>query len=797
MLYRAVMTRAVWVSVRPAIYACVAIASAVANAEDAAPPQLVAVDTSRDCGAYCVDLALRMAGHEIIPPFDELRRQAAVDADGQTTLLAVAEALASNGVRIAVGRRDQRATGPFVARLNRTESGAPASHFVIIAPLTERDVVLYSPPLWVREVSWLDLRTRIDDVVLVFATKNSSDAPPAWWLVGGAVVAIGLCAVVLRRHWACAPLVLVLLHGGCADHPPRGVAFEQLAIDLGVITGERRVPLTVVNDTAEDVTIARPKVSCGCVQLDLDMSPLPAGAKRTGSAVVAAYPGDAKSVDIRLECSGGYSASCVIRFVGGERTRPREDSWLDGLSVGIPHRFVLKHVVSSEAIGTPVPGDPDPHWYVAYDNPIRVLETSHAFRDGQWHLEATWEITPDYPGPGEDDILCRLGRYTYQFALHWDAAAPSDAAVTSSRMLLPEGTDLEPPAVLSTLLREVPLAFVGSGPIEVQERWEEEEIHDATRAGVIRWRLDWRRPFDGKTECLQGPVEQPERRVVATADDSYTVEQTTLAGLEWRAWTTASTDVQWPESAIAGYFNNRALHDWCAFIKKHRPYEATLDESGTTCSVFLVGSRALRDVLHQWFANNSDARRPHTGDCVGWLVKLQRVGGRLVVTEWTQLHLLQHDADLEAATVVYWIKGVLPCVAQHVTKYEEYREVGGWCLPSRFAFRDATRAFRAFITHAARLVDAPAETWSLRPPSSFSGEGVHMDMRSGAVTRYTAGEWRPDDVAERMIREGEAIAAARSATGGQGGWVKAGAVCALIAMCVVLVAARRSLGNAA
>jgi len=385
-----------------------------------------------DCGAYCLGVALSLAGRPV-PDFMDLRVQAQTDANGVTSMKHLAEALRYNGVETSSRRTPEVLDAPFcIALVQKPEAPQEAGHFVVLEWLSDDVVIQYVPPFWVRRTRWSDLRGRIAPWIL--APETGSGVSMGLWLVGlcalaSAVVGAGL---VLLRWRSCAPataVALLVLLAACGDrgrstgaHLTGRIQFlPSRVVDLGLQSpGLHATVLLVQNNSEKAVAVRRVTSTCECTSLVFDKSrPLMPGEKRRLKATLRLDENTRRTVMIAVYLADGGGATAYILGQAGREERIRYPRTIDLGRVpgGSPTGFRFSLVDTSGSVRRIA-------WSADSLGEFRTTASAAGMRGGHATAWTDFELAPREVGPGRRVIEGRAGTIALRCAVLWDAVLP-------------------------------------------------------------------------------------------------------------------------------------------------------------------------------------------------------------------------------------------------------------------------------------------------------------------------------------------------------------------------------------
>lgn len=396
----------------------------------------------KDCGAYAVGIVLRALGREV-PSFERLREAAKVDEEGETTLLAVRDALAHFDVPTTaladVRDIDIDEDSLAVARMIKSERGGTQSHFVVLARKDDEFAVVYSPPNVAYIDRWTSLNKRLDGPALV-------TRPRRLWLrgAGAALLAVGVLllirALVRRRRVvqaASAALIAVALIGcdqaprSSPEHPVGAVLVGTPSdyIDSGIGTpGVRHVDFSVRNATTEEVAVEKVAVSCGCMSVTFDTSkPLLPQEVRDGRAALHLDPNERRTVILRF-LSKSKQPHGIVTIVGeaGALTGVRSQEVVDAgqVRVGVPVVVTLPMTIVKSEFNAALRTDRNQNarWRIIRGSTCRIVSKTPMVPDwssDELDLGARVEVTPLRNGPDDAVLECLIGSFPFRVGIQW------------------------------------------------------------------------------------------------------------------------------------------------------------------------------------------------------------------------------------------------------------------------------------------------------------------------------------------------------------------------------------------
>lgn len=396
-------------------------------------------DVERSCAAYCAGIVMTRLGLER-PRFPELQNAVNEDDHGYTSLFATGEALRQLGLVVEAIDPGPKPPAEIAIAAVVTPDSVGRPHFVVVEPLEQDLILLYSPPHWVDTASWASVRGSVRGPILAITSR------PSWWasgvLVGAAAIALATWCLARKRALSRA-LAIVALVGSCLVV---GACTRQSVrvsggptIDVGRVGAGESVEITVIND-GDPATIVDFTSSCGCALLNLQPGMILASGEGRLSMALNASEGERRQARFAIRFASRHEPlSFAIHFEGGKAAglKYQRDMRLGSVTLGMERTVTFEVTLEEASARLAHLGVIERiRWRSSVPSTLRIDEYTRSAEWGNGRvLDCSTTLVPGILGQHTAVVTCEIGEIHLDINVTWmcvPGALPSVGIVVLS-----------------------------------------------------------------------------------------------------------------------------------------------------------------------------------------------------------------------------------------------------------------------------------------------------------------------------------------------------------------------------
>ena len=410
---------------------CGLTGGSIAGADESNAPAGNGVSTTKDCGAHCVEFLARRYGGDASVSSD-IRRELSPEGTGYCSMLDLRRALERRGFTcngIAVDSRLPRA--PEITVLRRRGTTTETKHFVVVIPLDDLRVTLYSPPNSVNVVAWTLLRPELGDIAL--ECERSGPSTRALIIAAVGLGALSIVAFVLglmarrgRRKTAVglAMGLIAIATSACTDRSPSARIEPDRFVNLGTLeAGQRPYALHLRNTGGAPLKVTKLTTSCACTAAELDGDKIvQPGDVRTINLALRVSPLKTEAVLVTLECDGLPAMNCMLTYRGGPDSRVWSNSpiALGSVRPGETRIGRASFTIREGLLGAASSGALQVEWRFTEGCPSRIVRWDCVTStDGTVSGWGDIECTGTVEGDNATMVTAAIGAIVIPFKIRW------------------------------------------------------------------------------------------------------------------------------------------------------------------------------------------------------------------------------------------------------------------------------------------------------------------------------------------------------------------------------------------